>query len=165
MRSGWRPRCQSERTFGAADLVDRLAQVLGDMEAVQDVKRVPRFLGGDLQIRFPHVAADERQGRGALLPEPAEELEQRLGASVLADPQQALARRVDLIDEREEMTAVLPMDLVDADRANPGEIHVIPGPHVTAIATDRNTWSQLVRNTRATSCQLRRLPQRAGNHM
>ena len=41
------------------------------------------------------------------------------------NPQQALARRVDLVDEREELAPALPMDLVDADRANTGEIHVI----------------------------------------
>ena len=89
--------------LGAADLIDRLAHVLGDMKPVQDVERVPGLLGHDLQIRLPHVAADERERRGALLPEPAEEPEQRLGAAVLADPQQAFPRRVDLIDQREEV--------------------------------------------------------------
>jgi len=58
--------------FGPAHLVNRIAHVLGDMKAVQDVERVPRLLGDDLQIRLPHVAADERERRGALGTEPAE---------------------------------------------------------------------------------------------
>jgi hypothetical protein len=39
-----------------------------------------------------------------------------------ADPQQTLPRRVNLVDEREEMAPVLPMDLVDADGANSREM-------------------------------------------
>jgi hypothetical protein len=39
-----------------------------------------------------------------------------------------LARGVDLVDEREELAPALPVDFVDADRANTGEIHVIPAP-------------------------------------
>ena len=65
-------------------------------------------------------------------------------ASVLADPQQALARRVDLVDEREELAPALPMDLVDADRANTGEIHVIaaqegPGPIDRPVALQQQS--------------------------
>jgi hypothetical protein len=94
----------------------------------RNVERLPGLFGDDRQVWLPHIAADEREGRGPLGAEPAEEAEQGLGAPVLPDPQQALARRVDLIDEREEVAAARPVDLVDADRANPGEIHVIPAP-------------------------------------
>ncbi len=86
------------------------------------------LLRHDLQIRLPHVAADEGERRGPLLAEPAEEPEQRFGASILADPQQTLTRDVDLIHERQEVGPVLPMDFIDADRANAGEIHVITAP-------------------------------------
>ena len=113
------PALSERADFGAADLIDRLAQVLGDMKAVQNVERVPGFLGDDVEVRLPHVAADERERRGPLSPEPAEKLEQRLGASVLADPQQTLPRRVDLIHEGQEVAAVLPVDLIDADRPIP----------------------------------------------
>jgi hypothetical protein len=65
---------------------------------------------------------------GLLLPEPAKELQQRLGTPVLPDPQQTLPRGINLIDEGQEVAAVLPVDLVDADRANAGEIHVITPP-------------------------------------
>ena len=104
--------------FGAADLIDRIAHVLSDVKPVQDVEGMPGLLGDDFEIRLPHVAADESERGGPLPSEPAEEPDQGLGTSVLADPQQALARRVDLVDEREELAPALPMDLVDADRAN-----------------------------------------------
>jgi len=51
------PRLREERLapplpervdFGAADRVDRVAQVLGDMEPIEDVKRVAGLLGDDL---------------------------------------------------------------------------------------------------------------------
>jgi hypothetical protein len=102
--------------------------MLGDAKPIQDVQRVAGLLGDHVQIRLPHVAADEREGRRPLLPEPAEEAEQRLGAAVLANPQQPLPRRIDLIHEGQEVSAVLPVDLIDADRSNSGEIHVIPPP-------------------------------------
>src|SRR5207244_4611752 len=81
--------------FGAAHVIDGIAHVLRDVKAVEDVERVARLLGDDLQIRLPHVAADEPERSGALLPEPAKKLEERFGAPVLADPEQPLARRID----------------------------------------------------------------------
>jgi hypothetical protein len=101
------------------------------------VERVASLLRDDLQIRLPHVAADERERGGALFAQPAEELQERLRAAVLADPQQPLARRVDLIHERQEIRAVLPVDLIDADRANVGEIHVIPSRPVRKLRRGR----------------------------
>jgi hypothetical protein len=38
--------------FGAADLIDRLTQVLGNMKPVEDVERVAGLLGDDLQVRL-----------------------------------------------------------------------------------------------------------------
>jgi hypothetical protein len=31
------------------------------MESIQDVQRLSHLLGDDLQIRFPHIAADKTQ--------------------------------------------------------------------------------------------------------
>src|SRR5215204_1349671 len=107
---GLTPALSQRVDLGAADLIDRVAHVLGDMKPVQDVEGVARLLGHDLEVRLPHVAANEREHGRALLPEPAEESEERLRASVLADPQQALVRRVDLVDEREELAPALPVD-------------------------------------------------------
>ena len=85
------PSLSERADFSAPDPIDGVAHVLRDVKAVQDVERVAGFLGHDLQIRLPHVAANEGERRGALLAEPPEELQQRLSAPVLADPQQALA--------------------------------------------------------------------------
>lgn len=47
---------------------------------------------------------------------------------MLADPEQALACDIDLIDQSQKVGAVLPMDFINANRANAGEIHVITPP-------------------------------------
>jgi len=44
----------------AAHLIDRIAHVLGDVKAVQDVERIPGLLGHDLQMGLPHVAKRSR---------------------------------------------------------------------------------------------------------
>jgi hypothetical protein len=41
------PARSQRADFGATHLVDRLAQMLGDVEAVQDVERVSGLLGDD----------------------------------------------------------------------------------------------------------------------
>ena len=47
--------------------------MLRDMKAVEDVERLPRLLGDDLQVRLPHVAADELSVAVRSVAEPAEE--------------------------------------------------------------------------------------------
>ena len=88
----------------------------------------PAFFAMTCKYGFHMFAADEGEGGRALLPEPAEEPEQGLGPSVLTDPQQPLARRINLVDQGEKVRAVLPVDFIDAERANSGEIHVIVAP-------------------------------------
>jgi hypothetical protein len=122
------PALAERADLRAADVIDRVAHILRDVEAVEDVERVARLLRHDLQVRLPHVAADEGEHRGPLLPEPAEEPKQCFGASMLADPQQTFPCGVDLVDERQEVRPVLLMDFIDADRANCCEIHMIPPP-------------------------------------
>jgi len=112
VRSGCRPLAD-RADFGTPNLIDRIAHVLGDMKPVDDVEGVPGLLGDDLEIRLPHVAANEREFRGPLLVQPAEEPERRLDAPVRAEPQEPLPRRVDLVDERQEVAAVLPVDFID----------------------------------------------------
>jgi len=104
-------------------VVDRRAHMLGDVEAVEDVERMASFLRDHLQIRLPHVAADEPEGGGPVPPKPAEERQQGFDAALLADPQQALASAIDLIDERQVPVAALPLNFVDPEsprsRADP----------------------------------------------
>src|SRR5712691_4809634 len=109
-------------------VVDRVAHMLGDVEAVEDVERMASFLRDHLQIRLPHVAADEPQDSGPVPPKPAEERQQGFDAALLADPQQALASDIDLIDERQVAVAALPLNFVDPDRLDPAQIHMGAAP-------------------------------------
>src|SRR5712691_5599361 len=110
------------------DLIDRLAQVHGDVKPVEDVQGVARLLRDDLQVRLPHVAADEAQRCGAVAAEPPEELQHGLGAALLPDPEQAFAPGIDLVHQRHVAMAALPLNLVEADRFDAREIHVRPAP-------------------------------------
>ena len=136
-----RPRCAS---CGQASAVyDRLA--LRRFEFVPLWGLRVFFPLPDAARRLPALWGHRRAGALGRRQAPADHhLHVVSRASVLADPQQALARRVDLVDEREELAPALPMDLVDADRANTGEIHVIaaqegPGPIDRPVALQQQS--------------------------
>src|SRR5215207_7963834 len=60
----------------SANLVDRLAEMHHDVEAIEYVHRLPRLLGHDLQIGLPQIATDELQRLASWLAEPAKEAQQ-----------------------------------------------------------------------------------------
>src|SRR6516162_9707614 len=97
------------------------------MIAVQDVHGVDGILSDDVQIGFPHIGADEFDESTAFLPKPDEELTQTLLFPVLDDKQQPLHALVDLIDKRQEL-APLPVDFIDPEGRDAGEIHPRPSP-------------------------------------
>src|SRR4030095_11855433 len=102
--------------FAGADFVHGLVQACDEMEAIEYVQRMAGLLGDDLEISLPHVRADEAQLSRALASQPAEEAQECLGLAMLADPQQAPGSRIELVDDGQELIALLPGDLVDADR-------------------------------------------------
>lgn len=53
--------------FRGPDLVDGLAEVSHDVEAVDDVQGLTGRLGNDPQVRLPEITADEAKPGGALL--------------------------------------------------------------------------------------------------
>jgi hypothetical protein len=59
---------------------------------------------------FPHIAANELQPAGAFFAQHPEESQKRLGRPVLADPQEPLAPGVDLVDQRQVLVALLPLN-------------------------------------------------------
>jgi hypothetical protein len=65
--------------------------------------RLARFLGDDLQVGLPHVATDELQPLGEVRTELTEEGEQGPHGVTLADPEEAAAAVVDLVDDGEEL--------------------------------------------------------------
>ena len=112
----------------APDGVDCRVHVERDVEPVEHVEGVVSLLGDDLEVRLPHVAADEPQRLRPLPAEPPEEPQERLDAPRLADPQEPRVRGVDLVDQGEIPMPVLPLDLVDAHGFNPRQILVRPAP-------------------------------------
>ena len=110
------------------NLVDGLAHVGHDVEAVEHVEGSGRLACDHLQVRLPHVAADEPQLGAALAAKRPEELEQRPGLAVLSHPQQPAHALIDLVDDREELVAPTPQDFIDADRPDPLEIAVLQTP-------------------------------------
>ena len=88
----------------------------------------PAFLATTLEVRLPHVAADEPQRPRPLPTEPPEEPAERLDATRLADPQEPRVPGVDLGDQGQVAVPMLPLDLVDAHGLNPRQILVRPAP-------------------------------------
>ena len=85
------------------------------MEAVEDLEGAGRFAGDHLQVRVPHVRADEAESGAALGAEPAEEPEQRLRLAILPDPEQPAQAGVDLVDDGEELVALVPQHFIHPD--------------------------------------------------
>ena len=108
-------RQANARILFSPDLVQGLAELLHDVEPVEDVDRLPHPLPDHLQVGLPHVAADEAKVSRAGS-ELVEELVEARGGTVDADPQEALAVRIDLVHDGEVLVATVPEHLVDADR-------------------------------------------------
>jgi len=104
--------------LGAAHLVNGLVEVRGDVKAVEDVERVTRLGGDDLEVGLPHVAADKTQAADDFRSEGGQPPAQgRLGAA-RPNPKQTAAVAVDLIDDGQEVLrtqSLAPVNLVDAD--------------------------------------------------
>jgi len=71
----------------ALDKIDRFSELLHNVEAVEDIQCLWSFLRDDLQIRMPHIAADEAKLGGALLSEHPEESEKSLDLPLRAAPE------------------------------------------------------------------------------
>src|SRR4030067_2745944 len=74
--------------FLGAHLVDGLAEVGHEVEAVEDLEGAGRFAGDHLQRRVPRARAAVAETGAALGAEPAEEAEQRLRLASLPAPEQ-----------------------------------------------------------------------------
>jgi hypothetical protein len=95
-----------------------------DVETVEDMDRLSGLLGDDLEVGLLHVRAHKAQGRTALAAKPPEEAQQGLDPALLADPQQSLAIRIDLIHQGQVAMPPSPSNLVDAERLNPRQVDV-----------------------------------------
>lgn len=114
--------------FVAADLVDRLAEELHDVKAIEDVNGRGATLADDAEESSPHVARDEGDGLRSLLTEHVEEAVEACGGSMLRDVKQAAASVIKLVDEGEVLVALLPRELIDADGVDAIEVAVFEAP-------------------------------------
>ena len=98
------------------------------MEAVQDVERVGAVLGDQLQVGFPHVRADELDLPGQFLADHGEEFLEALAGALLADPQQAHATSLDLVDQRQIGVSPPILDLVHTNGADRPQLPLLQPP-------------------------------------
>jgi len=85
--------------FHAPNFIHRPVQVRHDMEAVQDVEGLRRVGRNRIEIGFPHVTAHESKCIASLLAEPDEEPIDRLGRSLLPNPDQSPATGIYLVNK------------------------------------------------------------------
>jgi hypothetical protein len=73
------------------------------------------FLADDLQVRLPHVRADEHDLGNDGFAHGGEESLERLDGSFLAHPEQAGDADIDLVDQRQVLVAFGVLDFIDAE--------------------------------------------------
>src|SRR5207249_10190017 len=76
----------------------------------------------DLQIRLPHVGADKTQLFHHLRPQRLQPSSQRHLRTTFADPQQAPAVRVDLVDDRQEIVGAQTMAPMNRSEEHTSEL-------------------------------------------
>ena len=74
-----------------------------------------QLFADDLQIRLPHVGADEDDLGNDLLAHSGEESLEGFDGSFLADPEQAGDAEIDLVNQRQILVAFGVLDFVHAD--------------------------------------------------
>ena len=127
---GLGPAVQSA-VLGPAHFVDRLVEMRGNVEAIQDVQGVRDLGGEDAQVGLPHVAADEAQTADDLGAQRGQAPAQGGLRAALPHPKQAAAVGVDLVDDRQEVLgaqALAPVDLIHAEGFDPFELAMGQAP-------------------------------------
>ncbi len=74
------------RHLHAPDIVDCQSELGHQVEAIEDVERVGRVLGDEVEVWLPHVRAEELDHGAPLRAEPGEERLERLLGAPAADP-------------------------------------------------------------------------------
>jgi hypothetical protein len=110
------------------NFVNGLVHMHDDMEAVQDMDGLAGLPGDNLEVRLPHVTADKKQLSGSLFAESPEKPQESSDGSILADPQQAFASSVDLINHGEIFVPSLPEHFINADGSHIGQVPMSQAP-------------------------------------
>ena len=102
--------------FSRPDFINGLVHMAHDVETIENIDGLAGFLGHNLQVRFPHVSADESQHRRPVRTKLIEETHQGFLRAIFTNPEESLAAVVDLVNQRQKLGALLsPADFVDAE--------------------------------------------------
>src|ERR1039457_3969420 len=71
--------------FAGVDLIESFVHLSHDVEPVEDVQSLGAFFADELQVRLPHVGADENDLRGDFFTDDGEKSLERFGGSFLPD--------------------------------------------------------------------------------
>ncbi len=97
------------------DLVDRFAELLHDVKAVEDVQGLWSALPDRVKERRPHVGTDVFEAGAPFLAELLEERQKGVGFPVGPAPEKAPNPCIQLVDQREVFVALEDGNLVDSD--------------------------------------------------
>jgi hypothetical protein len=124
------------RALRTANSIDRLAEQLRDVKAIQDVDGRAAF-ANDFEERLPHVAGDECNGFRTRVAEHVEEAMEAGCRPLFGDVEQTTMSLIELVNEREVLVALFPGELVDADGPNAFEVAMLQPPsHRVLDATE-----------------------------
>ena len=81
-----------------------------------DMQGLGAFLANDLQIRLPHIGADEDDLRRQFVADDGGKCPKGFGCSFAAHPKQVRDVEIDLLNQSQVLVAFGILDLIDADR-------------------------------------------------
>jgi hypothetical protein len=98
------------------------------VEAVEDMQSFGASFANELQVRFPHVGADEANVGNDLLAHGDKESLEGLDGPFLSHPEQTSDADIDLVDQRQILVAFGVLDFVNADSVDLAQRSVLQSP-------------------------------------
>ena len=120
-------------SLAGADLVDGFAELLHDMEVIQNTNSLRSSVRDNGQVGLSHVGANHVQACRAVWAEPVEEVLERLLLAVFANPQQAAAAGIELVHERQVLVPLC-QSISSTPSTRMSLRHTCSRPHRTAMA-------------------------------
>ena len=108
-----------------SDLVNGFAELLNDMEAVQNIQSIRGFLLDHFNVRFPHVRAYEFQFLATFLAKVPKEPQQHLCLTFFPHEQQPPYPHIDLIYKRQILMSFPILYLVNSDGRDPIQLSML----------------------------------------
>jgi len=96
------------------------------MKSIEYVQRIDRLHSDDFQTRPPHVAADNFQLCTALFAKSSGKSQKSFDGSLFTHPKQALGFRINLVNQGQIISAILPLSFVDPNWLYTRQILMFP---------------------------------------